>query len=165
MGAAALTAPGPGDIFPDPRERRFWPRRMPIATNEVRSDRRRLPRWLPPLLWAAVILGASSLQDLQTRAMGIEIRDKLAHFGEYFVFGWLLARSFDGLGWRPAKIFAWTLAFGVLMGAVDEFYQGFVPGRERDGLDLLADSFGVLAGWYFSREDEVGAPDRDPGNA
>ena len=112
-------------------------------------------------MWTVVILGASSLQDLQTKALGIEIRDKLAHFGEYFVFGWLLARAFDGLGWRPARHFLWTLIFGVLMGATDEMYQGYVPGRERDILDLLADSVGVMAGWYFSREDEVGAEGRE----
>ena len=31
-------------------------------------------------------MGASSIQDLRTTTGGIEIRDKLAHFGEYFVY-------------------------------------------------------------------------------
>jgi VanZ family protein len=97
--------------------------------------------------------------------LGLEIRDKLAHFGEYFVFGWLLAGSFDGSGWSARRHFAWTLLFGLLMGGLDEFYQGFVPGREQDALDLAADVCGVVAGWYFSREDEtVGSP-RAPGHA
>lgn len=106
-----------------------------------------------------MILGASSIPDLQTRNVGLAIRDKLAHFGEYFIFGWLVARCFDAEGWTARKHFAWTIAFGVLLGALDEFYQGFVPGREQDGLDLLADACGAVAGWYFSREDEtVGSP-------
>jgi VanZ family protein len=114
---------------------------------------------VPPLAWAAVILGASSIPDLQTRNVGLAIRDKLAHFGEYFVFGWLVARSFDGLGWSARRHLLWSCLFGVCFGALDEFYQGFVPGREQDGFDLLADACGVLAGWYFSREDEtVGTP-------
>ncbi|MGQ0722117.1 MAG: VanZ family protein [Candidatus Eiseniibacteriota bacterium] len=121
--------------------------------------------WLPPLIWAAVILAASSLQELQTTTGHVAIRDKLAHFGEYFVFGWLVARSFDGRGWRGGKHFAWTMLLGIYLGALDEFYQGFVPGRERDVLDLLADVIGAAAGWYFSREDTVGRSCGSPRNA
>jgi VanZ family protein len=102
-----------------------------------------------------VILGASSIQDLQTSVGGLEIRDKLAHFGEFFVFGWLVARAFDGRGWSEGKHFLWTALLGLYLGALDEFYQGFVPGRERSLLDLLADLIGQMAGWYFSREDQA----------
>jgi VanZ family protein len=116
-------------------------------------------------MWAALILAASSLQELQTTAGHVAIRDKLAHFGEYFVFGWLVARSLDGRGWRSGKHFVWTLMLGVYLGALDEFYQGFVPGRERDLLDLLADVIGAAAGWYFSREDAVGRTYGSPRNA
>jgi VanZ family protein len=127
---------------------------------------RRLPPWLPPLAWAGVILAASSIQDLQTTTGGIEIRDKLAHFGEYFVFGWLVARCFDVQGWPGRKLLFWTLVFGVGLGMIDELYQGFVPGRERDVLDLAADALGTLAGWYYSREDQtVGTADGSPRNA
>jgi len=101
------------------------------------------------------VLGASSIQDLRTTTGGIEIRDKLAHFGEYFVFGWLVARCFEESGWSTKKHLLWTLAFGIFLGTVDELYQGFVPGRERDILDLTADTIGTLAGWYYSREDKA----------
>ncbi len=105
------------------------------------------------------MFAASSLPDLQTRVIGIQIRDKLAHFGEYFIFGWLVARSFDGQGWSTRRHFLWSLLCGAVLGTLDEIYQGFVPGREQDLLDLLADVTGVIAGWYFSREDEtVGDP-------
>ncbi len=95
------------------------------------------------------------MSDLQTAHEGIAIRDKLAHFGEYFVFGWLVARSLAVLGWGGGRHFLWTVLFGLLLGCIDEFYQGFVPGREQDILDILADTLGAAAGWYFSREDEV----------
>ena len=130
------------------------------------NARRRIPPWLPPLAWAGVILAASSIQDLQTTTGGIEIRDKLAHFGEYFVFGWLVARCFDVQGWPVRKHLFWTLVFGVGLGLIDELYQGFVPGRERDVLDLTADAIGTLAGWYYSREDQaVGTADGSARNA
>jgi VanZ family protein len=129
------------------------------------SDRPRWP-WLPPLIWAVLVVAASSIEDLQTTAGGLEFRDKLAHFGEYFVFGWLVARCFDGEGWSARRHFLWTLLIGAWLGTLDEFYQGFVPGRERDVLDLLADVVGTAAGWYFSREvQSVGQSDRAPGNA
>jgi VanZ family protein len=114
-----------------------------------------VPAWLPPLLWVGVVLGASSLPDLRTAAGGIAIRDKLAHFGEYFVYGWLVARSFDTQGWSTRRHVITTVLFGLFLGSVDEFYQGFVPGREQSFLDLSADVVGTFAGWYFSREDET----------
>jgi VanZ family protein len=127
--------------------------------------RRRRP-WLAPLIWAALVIAASSIEDLQTTGGGLDMRDKLAHFGEYFIFGWLVARCFEGQGWSAGRHFVWTLLFGIYLGTLDEFYQGFVPGRERDVLDLLADVVGTAAGWYFSREVEsVGQSDRAPGNA
>lgn len=126
---------------------------------------RRRP-WLAPLIWAALVIAASSIEDLQTTTGGLDMRDKLAHFGEYFIFGWLVARCFEGQGWSAGRHFVWTLLFGIYLGTLDEFYQGFVPGRERDVLDLLADVVGTAAGWYFSREVEsVGQSDRAPGNA
>lgn len=103
-----------------------------------------------------VVLCASSLQELQTASGEIAIRDKLAHFGEYLVFGWLVARAFDGRGWSTARHFIWTMMIGAYLGLFDEFYQGFVPGRDRSGFDLLADVIGTAAGWYFSREDRAG---------
>lgn len=135
---------------------RLSSRRSAIAAEDPGTPKRsRVPRWLPPLIWAGVVIGVSSLEDLQTHTSSLDIRDKLAHFGEYFVFGWLAARAFDGQGWSGRKHFGWTLAIGALLGIVDEFYQGFVPGRERSVYDLLADVLGVAAGWYFSREDQA----------
>jgi VanZ family protein len=123
-----------------------------IATNDRRGGRR---DWLPPLVWAALVLTASSLQELQTGHGALALRDKFAHFGEYFVFGWLVARALGGRGWGSGKHFVWTALIGLWLGCLDEFYQGFVPGRERDVLDLLADVVGTVAGWYFSREDRA----------
>ena len=72
----------------------------------------------------------------------------------------------DGSGTRARKHLAWTLGIGLFLAIVDELYQGFVPGRERDILDVLADALGLLAGWYYSREDEaIGDSHRAPGHS
>ena len=68
-----------------------------------------------------------------------------------------LARAVTHLCLLPADEFA---------AERDEFYQGFVPGRERDILDVLADGIGLLAGWYYSREEAaVGDSHRAAGHS
>ncbi|WP_234553521.1 VanZ family protein [Thermus caliditerrae] len=64
--------------------------------------------------------------------------DKGAHFLAYLFLGLLLRL---GLGrFLPAFLLA------ALYGALDEWHQSFVPGREAFGLDLLADALGAWAG-------------------
>ena len=62
--------------------------------------------------------------------------DKLAHaaaFGLLAGFFWLALRSF----W-------WPIVLSSLYGLSDELHQRFVPGRQFDLLDLLADITGAL---------------------
>jgi VanZ family protein len=98
-------------------------------------------RWLPPLLWAAVILTATSIPNpsIPNPARA----DLLAHFGMYGVLGFLLARA-------PAAPRARTLvmlALGAsLFGAVDEYHQRFIPGRFASVDDWAADSLGAALG-------------------
>lgn len=64
--------------------------------------------------------------------------DKFVHAGVYGLLGWLLARATGKAAW------GWALA--VLYGVSDEFHQHFVPGRQADVLDLLADAVGAFLG-------------------
>ncbi len=75
--------------------------------------------------------------------------DKVAHFGYFFGGGGLLA-AFLGLRFPDAPVWR-TLALLVLVGAVigrlDEYHQGFTPGRSgNDNADWLADILGTFAG-------------------
>jgi VanZ family protein len=98
-----------------------------------------LRRWLPVLVWAAVIFAFSSIPSLGT---GLGTWDlvgrKLAHMTEYAILGALLLRAL-GTVW-PA------FAAAVLYAASDELHQHFVAGRHAAPLDVAIDATGVALG-------------------
>jgi len=115
----------------------------------------RVLRSIPALVWLVLIHGVSSVPGEDLPAV---IDDRVAHFLEYFIFGVLLyfaAAAFDRTG-RP-----WIVALGVVLfaatwGALDEFHQSFVPGRDSSLKDLCFDIAGastasLLARWYAWR--------------
>jgi VanZ family protein len=67
--------------------------------------------------------------------------DKLVHLVEYAVLGLLAGRAIRGSfsGLSPVVIVFATIGLGGMIGLADEIYQGFVPGRQRDPLDWIAD--------------------------
>ena len=75
------------------------------------------------------------------------MKDKLAHFGEYFVLGLLL---FGGIGWTVScsriATFLFLFAVGVSVAAFDELLQSYIPGRHMDLFDWLADTAGIATG-------------------
>ena len=50
----------------------------------------RLRYWLPLVLWIVAILLVSSVPGPTLAKVGFGIHDKLAHFAEYSVLGWLI---------------------------------------------------------------------------
>jgi VanZ family protein len=103
--------------------------------------RRWLWRWLPALAWAALLIVASSIPDVGDRlpsALRFPGSDLVAHFFVYGVLGALLARATGR--WWPALLLA--SAFG----ALDELYQGTVPGRQPSAVDWVADTLGAALG-------------------
>lgn len=74
--------------------------------------------------------------------------DKLIHFLEYMLLSLLLlmalGETFSGSARTVLGIIAFTIA--VIYAASDEFHQSFVPGRNADVADWLADSFGAALG-------------------
>jgi len=100
-------------------------------------------RWLPVLVWAAVIFAFSSIPSLGT---GLGTWDlvlrKLAHVTEYAILGALLFRAVG----RPLPAFA----VGVLYATSDEVHQHFVSGRHASPVDVAIDAVGIaigLAAW------------------
>ncbi|HEV2130379.1 MAG TPA: VanZ family protein, partial [Longimicrobiaceae bacterium] len=79
---------------------------------------RLLRDWWPALLWTAILFGLSSRPTLPVDLGGG--LDKVAHFGAYAFLGLLLAHGQA----RSGIALLWAVAAGMLIGALDEFYQG-----------------------------------------
>ena len=106
--------------------------------------------WVPVVIYAGLIVTLSSMSTPQTHfpSWFDGISDKIWHALEYAVLGILCYRAFlNGAGSRVAA-YAVPLAMvaAILFGVTDEIHQYFVPLREADGLDVLADATGAILG-------------------
>ena len=101
---------------------------------------------IPPLLWAGVIISATSIPStvvaLPTQAGAL---DKMAHFGLYGVFAWLLARHGFGVAGRWMAT-ALAIIVASAFGVVDEWHQQYIPGRSTEYADWQADTAGAATG-------------------
>ncbi len=98
-------------------------------------------RWLPSILYAGLIFYGSHQPSLFPPSYGFE--DKLLHFAVYAGFGALVAFAVP----RHRIRFAFLAA--LLYGFSDELHQFFVPGRQTEFLDWVADSVGGLTGGFL----------------
>ena len=128
------------------------------------ASRGALSRWGPVAAWAAVIFLASTswfsgthtdswLRPFLVRlfpaatphtidAIHAAIR-KAAHFTEYAVFGWLIARALrDARGWQLHHALL-AVALAGAYAVSDEVHQIFVPGRTAAVGDVLIDVLGA----------------------
>jgi VanZ family protein len=102
--------------------------------------------WLLFGCWMLVVFGLSSIPNLSPPAAELPLADKLCHLGEYAVLGALFARGLGGAGRGAARAVLPAALVGMLVGALDEFYQSLVPGRSTSGWDWLADTAGAALG-------------------
>jgi VanZ family protein len=100
--------------------------------------------WVLTLAQASAIFYVSSLSSV-----GLPMfwqSDKVFHAIAYaalaFLFSWSLSRYITS--WKRIIIFSFIAS--TLYGMSDEFHQLFVPNRQSDFFDLVADAFGSLAG-------------------
>jgi VanZ family protein len=101
-----------------------------------------------PAIGYMVLIWAVSSIPVQVDFSRIPFRDKGVHFTEYAMLGALLAHALrTSLPTRHA-LFAFVLAAfaTILWGTIDEIHQAFVPGRNSDVRDLIADGLGAMFG-------------------
>jgi VanZ family protein len=81
----------------------------------------------------------------------VPLLDKAAHFAAYAVLAWATGLWFPGEAWRTRPLRAALIVTAVCAayGAVDEFHQSFVPGRDMSAWDWLADVLGAGASTAF----------------
>jgi VanZ family protein len=121
----------------------------PTVTTTPTADADRKPqpfnwRWSLVAGYLVTVFVASSRSTIP--AFAARYSDKVLHAAAYAVLAVLLiwARTRGRLGsagWRDG-VFA--VLGCVVYGATDEFHQWFVPGRQADVYDLLADFVGAL---------------------
>lgn len=90
----------------------------------------------------------SSLTKIDFPQPEVPFWDKWIHFVEYAVLGFFLMRNLTTETVQKLKenAFLITFLFGTFYGASDEIHQYFVPGRQSDFMDFVADTFGILLG-------------------
>src|SRR5512140_2737744 len=113
----------------------------------MRSVRRILSLWLPPVLWMAVLFAASATPSRDIPSFGLvdTIVKKGGHMLAYALLALLLRRA---MGWEVTRA-AWAWMLAVLYSVTDEFHQSFVPGRHPSWVDALVFDGGgaLLALW------------------
>ena len=101
-------------------------------------------------LYAILVIAVSSLPSARLPDLGGARIDKLLHFTQYAVLGYLVAR-----GWGPGRFSGdhgrwgrWLPAVILLIfAAVDEYHQHWIPGRAMEFWDWIADGLGVIASY------------------
>ena len=111
--------------------------------------------WLPAMAYMAAIVLLSSQPQPAIDIGYVPLRDKGAHFIEYAILAILIARALTvrhvekvralTIG-AIGKLALGAIALTTIWGYLDELHQAFVPGRNSDALDLLADFIGAIAG-------------------
>jgi VanZ family protein len=114
------------------------------APHESRQRGSGALRWTPPFVYALLIFFVSAQPD-PLPAVTAVIWDKFLHCVEYGVLALLVCRACRGERIRPMLAVALTVIATSAYAATDEWHQFFVPGRNADVLDWLADSIGAAA--------------------
>lgn len=114
-----------------------------------------LQYWGPVLVYAGLIFFGSSLSSPPETISSVlqKFSDKVLHFCEYAVLGGLLYRACrHASGEWLSRLALPAAALGAAFyGLSDETHQLFVPFREADLLDVLADTVGGTVGaWGWS---------------
>ena len=112
--------------------------------------------WVPVLAYAGLVFALSSLSRPEALMPSLleEVGDKTLHAVEYGVLGILCYRAFRGAAgaWAAARALPLAILVALLYGLTDEVHQAFVPHREADVWDWVADGTGaVLITWAWHR--------------
>lgn len=106
---------------------------------------KRIIYFMPALFYYALIFFISS----KSFEIGIKMSflDKGIHCLEFSILAFLLSFGFYKSLKSPFKDKAlMTISSGILLGLLDEVHQNFVPLRQFEILDIIADGVGILLG-------------------
>ena len=100
---------------------------------------------LPLYIYICLIFGLSSipLSSIPNVNASLQV-DKVVHFMEYGIFGFLLFRAIYSYGKiRLRLLFLIVILSAAVLGAADESYQNLTAGRDPNFYDWLVDCLGA----------------------
>ena len=108
-----------------------------------------LSYWFPVFLYCLLIFMQSSYPSPES-VPDLPFIDKLFHIAVYALLGVLLLRAFRTLRIQHnlKLVMILSILLSSLYGISDEIHQYFVPFRNADVMDALADMIGSVVGVY-----------------
>jgi len=106
--------------------------------------------WLPVILYCLAIYIQSDLPSPE-QIPSFEFSDKILHFFAYAVMGVLFYRAYQTLRIKDnlRMLTLLSMLSASLYGISDEIHQYFVPSRDADIMDVVANSLGAFCGVYL----------------
>ena len=106
--------------------------------------------WFPIIIYCLIIFIQSSYPPPEI-VPDLPYLDKLLHFSVYAVLGALFLRAFKTTPFKNniKLVMILSIFASSLYGISDELYQYFVPCRNADIMDVLADILGSFCGVYL----------------
>ncbi len=110
--------------------------------------------WSPVVFVLSLIFYLSSLPPEQIPHFEFPYLDKIEHFSIYFILGFVVFRALTlkvrshiaPQDYKRALII--SAIVGAVWGASDEWHQSFVPGRDIEFWDFVADTLGGFSGAF-----------------
>jgi VanZ family protein len=117
-----------------------------------------LKYWVPVLIYGLIIfyLSSQSYPDQHLPSFIFSISDKILHAFEYGILGILLYRAFKQTTQTTQSI-SLAIICVIAFGISDEMHQWFVPQRQADVWDLVADTEGaafLILVWVMITEEK-----------
>ena len=98
-------------------------------------------------IYMVLILSISAIPANSIPNLRFQHADKVAHFAEYAILGFLAVQSFKPL--NGYHLF-YIIFSGFIFGAFDEWWQSFISDRCTSLYDLSADIIGILVSTIIS---------------
>ena len=106
--------------------------------------------WFPIIIYCLIIFIQSSYPSPET-VPDLPYLDKLLHFSAYAVLGALFLRAFKTTQFKNNinLVIILSILASSFYGISDEVHQYFVPCRNADIMDVLADILGSICGTFL----------------
>ena len=107
--------------------------------------------WIITLIYVCLIpiLSHQPADNISDVSPGIKNVDKLFHFIEFSILGFLVFGSLSLNSKEFDQIFNLSIKIGILFSCLDEYHQSFIDGRDSSPVDLIFDILGVFFGTFL----------------